>query len=117
MNTPLRILPLPTHTTAPPTRIHKLLPPGSALLVAPSNSGKTCWMVNTLTRRSFGISKEYKYVFVFSPTLEMDASWDVVRNIKPKKGEATFHLDSEFSVDKIEQDPGLSRDSPRQRST
>ena len=40
---------------------------------------------------------------MFSPTLEIDASWDVVRNIKPKKGEATFHLDSELSVDKIEQ--------------
>ena len=99
----LRILPLPTHTATAPTNINPLLPPGSALLVAPSNSGKTCWMVNALTRKSFGISREYKYIFVFSPTLGMDASWNVVRDLKPKKGAATFHLDPEFSTDKIEQ--------------
>ena len=106
----LTVLPIPTNSKPEPIHINENLPPGSAVLLAPSNSGKTVWIVNALTRISFGIAAHYDVIFVYSPTLDMDQNWDFVRDLEPrvvKRGRkrhktAKIILDSEFEVGKIE---------------
>jgi len=73
-------LPLPPLDEDLPIKIiRKELPSGNALLIGPSGTGKTCTLVNMLTRDKFQINKIYKWIFVFSNTIDTDASWDVVR--------------------------------------
>jgi len=107
---PLSILPLPSSSVTEPVHINENLPHGSGVLLAPSNSGKTVWLVNVLTRLSFGLAAHYDVIFVYSPTLDMDQNWDFVRELTPrvvkrgrkKQSTARMILDSEFSVGKIE---------------
>ena len=106
----LTVLPIPTSSKPEPIHINENLPHGSAVLLAPSNSGKTVWIVNAITRISFGISGHFDVIFVYSPTLDMDQNWDFVRDLEPrvvKRGRkkhktAKIILDSEFEVGKIE---------------
>lgn len=59
--------------------IHPLVPQGSALFIAPSNSGKTTLMVNLILRRAFGIIVTYEEIHIISPTVFMDDNWEMVR--------------------------------------
>jgi len=107
---PLTILPLPSSSVAERININENLPHGSGVLLAPSNSGKTVWLVNVLTRIAFGLATHYDVIFVYSPTLDMDQNWDFVRDLTPrvvkqgrkKHATARLILDSEFEVGKIE---------------
>lgn len=73
------VLPLPTISNPDPCHIHPLAPQGSALLVAPSNSGKTTLIVNILLRSVFGVNTHYDVIYVFSPTVHADTSWDLIQ--------------------------------------
>lgn len=55
------------------------LPQGSALFIAPSNSGKTTLMVNLILRRRFGIIITYSEIHIISPTVFMDDNWEMLR--------------------------------------
>ena len=106
----LSIIPVPTNQKLEPIYINQNLPHGSCVLLAPSNSGKTVFIVNAITRISFGISAHYDVIFVFSPTLDMDVNWDFVRDLpqtvvkrgRKKVMSAQIILDSEFEISKIE---------------
>lgn len=58
--------------------IHPLAPQGSALFIAPSNSGKTTLIVNLILRKVFGIITSYSEIHIFSPTALMDDSWELL---------------------------------------
>lgn len=62
------------------SKIVRPLPQGSCLWIAPSNSGKTCAIINLLQRNSTGLRSEYERVHIMSPTIELDGSWDQIRS-------------------------------------
>ena len=65
--------------------MHDLVPHGNCCIVAPSNSGKSTLLCNLLLRKVFGICNFYKQVFLFSPTIEDDPVFSVLREYIPTK--------------------------------
>lgn len=105
----LSILPLPSQQTER-CDLPSVLPQGSALLIAPSNSGKSTWLTNMILRLRYGYCFHYNTIFVFSPTLDMDATWDLVHEYRPskvahkgkRKQTANIVLDPAFTLEKVE---------------
>ena len=73
------ILPLPTVNPDEETLILPNVPQGSCLITAASNSGKTTLIVNLLLRHAFGVCFHYKTIHIYSPTVKIDSSWDLLQ--------------------------------------
>ena len=110
--TDLEIVALPRVTGEDPCLIPDVLPQGSCLFIAPSNSGKTNLIVNLLLRKRFGYLTHYSKVYIFSPTAHSDQSWDLLHpeHYRPytvtcidkvKRQTCQFILDDEFSEEKL----------------
>jgi hypothetical protein len=123
--TDLSIIPLPEQTHEK-CDLPGVLPQGSALLIAPSNSGKSTWLTNMILRLKFGYCFHYSTIFVFSPTLDMDTTWGLVHEYRPskvrhngkRKQTANIVLDSSFTLEKVQsildaQDSLASKDRKR----
>jgi len=93
--------------------IHPDVPQGSALFIAPSNSGKTTLMVNLLLRRVFGVITSYETIHVISPTVFADDSWEMLLpdnykrfKIKTRSGKliksADIQVHDEYNTQMIE---------------
>lgn len=94
--------------------IHPLAPQGSALFIAPSNSGKTTLIVNLILRKVFGIIVSYSEIHIMSPTVYADDSWEMVLpdkykpfKVKCKGGKkrktATIHVHDSYTPADIEE--------------
>ena len=109
----LTIRPLPQLERVFECLIHPLLPQGSALIVAPSFSGKSTLLVNMILRARFGLCVHYQKIIIFSPTVHQDSSWDLLQpsNYFPspvrcrdgkRRMSAEILLDSDFNTDKVQ---------------
>jgi hypothetical protein len=105
----LSIVPLPSQHTEKSDLIPSVLPQGSALLIAPSNSGKSTYLTNLILRHRYGYTFWFSTIFVFSPTLQMDSTWDLVHEYTQGKVRykgkmrqtANIVTDSAFSLEKV----------------
>lgn len=113
MSTPpeLNIVPLPRLTNPDPCTLHPAIPQGSCLVIGPSGSGKTTTLVNMLLRREFGVITHYHKIYVFSPTVYIDDSWELLSEYRPftikcvdkkKRKTADIIIDDELTMEKIE---------------
>jgi len=88
------------------SKIPSNLPQNNVIFVAPSNSGKTTLIVNLIMRKKFGYIEEYDEIYIFSPTLHLDDSWNIVLDYttmkKPRKSYADIYLTDEYDEDQIE---------------
>ena len=66
-------IPIPTSK-----KIHKFLPSCHTLITAPTGSGKTILLLNLITRSTFPYKKHYDKIIIFSPTIGLDNSWDIL---------------------------------------
>jgi len=82
------------------------LPQQNILFIAPSNSGKTTLIVNMILRPQFGYIEHYQHIFVFTPTLHLDNSWEIVQEFsqskKKNKKYADITLYDEYDQEKIQ---------------
>ncbi len=96
------IKPLPRLRDEPkPNFIPSNMPGSNMLIIAPSNSGKSVLINNLLMTNRAKILREYKTIYVFSPSIEMDEAWDMLRAYRPKKREAKVILDTDYSDSKL----------------
>lgn len=107
----LNIVPLPRLTTQDPCQLHPSIPQGSCLIIGPSGSGKTTVLVNMLLRREFGVLVHYHRIYVFSPTVFIDSSWELLERYRPftvkcldkkKRQTADISLDDDLTMEKLE---------------
>jgi len=89
------------------SKIHSNLPQNNIIFVAPSNSGKTTLIVNMIMRKKFGYIEHFDEIHIFSPTLYLDDSWNMVLEYsnldkKPRKSYADIYVVDEYDDDMIE---------------
>jgi len=70
-------------------QLHHFLPTQHLMITAPTGSGKTVMIINMINRRVFPYYKYYEQIHIFSPTIEIDNNWDMLRN--DKKHKFMFH--------------------------
>jgi hypothetical protein len=73
------IIAVPTVKTKPYV-LPPFLPQNSLLIAASQNSGKTCLICNCLARKKFKYMEHYDKVYIFSPTINYDDNWNVIKN-------------------------------------
>jgi hypothetical protein len=86
--------------TKPPTvhraesKIPSYLPQSNAIIVAPSFTGKSVLINNLILKKKFRYLEEYDYIYLLSPTIFMDDSYQVMRDyIKMIKEQKQKKLD------------------------
>lgn len=87
------------------SKINPRLPQNNIVFVAPSNSGKSTIIINLILRKKFGYLEEYQKIYIFTPTLYLDSSWDLVLEYTQKKHPkkyADIVLFDEYDEDQIE---------------
>lgn len=94
----MEIIPLPIKT---PDKLHSYLPSQHMLITAPTNSGKTVLIINMIARKKFPYLKYYDKIHIFSPTVEIDNSWNLLKNIKNSPYVLKEDLDIEYIYDLI----------------
>lgn len=85
MKKDITIRPIPCQKQDNDCHIHPLVPQGSCLFIAPSNSGKSTLILNLCLRKCFGILTSYDKIYIFSPTVYDDPSWSILDDYKPSK--------------------------------
>ena len=85
-------LPIPTSK-----EIHKFLPCSHTLLTAPTGSGKTVLLLNLILRSVFPYKKFYDKIIIFSPTIGLDTSWEIL------EGKDKYLLIDELTQEAVEE--------------
>jgi hypothetical protein len=94
----MEIIPLPIKT---PDKLHSYLPSQHMLITAPTASGKTVLLINMIGRKKFPYLKYYEKIHVFSPTVEIDNSWNLLKNIKNSPYVLKEDMDIDYIYDLI----------------
>ena len=87
------------------SKIPSNLPQSNLLFVAPSNSGKTTLLVNLILKKAFGYIFHFDEIHIFSPTIFLDDSWNLVQiytETKQPKKHAKIFIHDEYDKDLIE---------------
>lgn len=89
------------------SKIPNNLPQNNIIFVAPSNSGKTTLIVNMIMRKKFGYIEHFDEIHIFSPTLYLDDSFNMVLEYsnlkkKPRKSYSDIYVKDEYNDDMIE---------------
>lgn len=95
----MEIIPLPVKSSK---ILHKWLPPSHLMITAPTSSGKTVLIINMIARKSFPYNKYYKKIHIFSPTINTDANWDLIKTDKSNKFMLHENLDIEHIYDLVD---------------
>jgi hypothetical protein len=67
-------------TPRKPSKIPAYLPQSNAIIVAPSFTGKSVLINNLILKKKFRYLEEYDYIYLISPTILMDDSYQVMRD-------------------------------------
>ena len=87
-------------------KLHHFLPSQHLLITAPTGSGKTILIINLINRRIFPYYKYYEQIHIFSPTIEIDNNWSLLKTDTKHKFIFKEDLDIEYIynlLDKQEQ--------------
>jgi len=98
------IRPLPKQDSGK-SKIPINLPRGNLVIVGPSGSGKSTLLINLILRKKFGYIEEYDKIIIFTPTLFLDNSWQLVLEYNQKKNPkkyAEIILHDEYDEEEIE---------------
>jgi hypothetical protein len=82
--------------------LHKWLPPSHLMITAPTSSGKTVLLINMIARKSFPYHKYYKTIHVFSPTINTDNNWNLIKQDKTNKYMLHENLDIEHIYELVD---------------
>ncbi len=88
---PLRVTTLQDLTKKVPYSKSGILPehPGRILFIAPSQSGKSRFIISLLTQQNL-LRGFYQKVYIVSPTAEADSQFDVLKDAYPREGSLEF---------------------------
>lgn len=92
---------------APIKQLHKWLPSQHLMITAPTGSGKTVMIINMINRHKFPYYKYYEQIHIFSPTIEIDNNWSMLKNDKKHKFMFKEDLDIEYIYDLLDKQEQL----------
>ena len=87
---------------APVKKLHHFLPSQHLMITAPTGSGKTVLIINMINRKIFPYYKYYEQIHIFSPTIEIDNNWELLKNDKKHKFILNEDLDIEYIYDLLD---------------